>query len=357
VLSLALASATGLACATANAPQTDTVLTWPEPPLVTRIETVRTIARARDIQGDPSFWESVGMTLGVYGPSRGRALAHPADVAVSPDGGTVYVSDFAQGIVHAYDLERGETRYLAENEPLDRPLGLAVEASGNLWVVEQAARQLRLLSPEGATLRVLSSDELVRPVDVAVDEQRGRMYVVDGARQKSPDHYVHVFDTAGNHVGRIGEGKGSGGGHLLFPTYATLDAAGNLFVSDTMNSRIAVFDPEGTYLREVGERGNGIGMFDKPKGVAVDSFGNVYVVDSSWSNVQIFGPEGDVLLYFGGRGGHPGLLRNPTGIAISATNTIFVADYLNHRLSVYRLVNTGPDDGIPEERRQMRASP
>ena len=98
-------------------------------------------------------------------------------------------------------------------------------------------------------------------------------------------------------------------------------------------------------------------MFDKPKGVALDSFGNVYVVDSSWANVQIFGPEGDLLLFFGGRGSYPGLLRNPTGIAVStATDTIFVADYLNRRLSVYRLVNTGPGDGVPEERRQVRAS-
>jgi hypothetical protein len=73
------------------------------------------------------------------------------------------------------------------------------------------------------------------------------------------------------------------------------------------------------------------------------------VVDSSWSNVQIFGPRDDVLLFFGGRGGLPGLLRNPTGIAISPNNEIFVGDYLNRRFGVYRLVNTGPGDGVPAE--------
>jgi DNA-binding beta-propeller fold protein YncE len=325
---------------------------------VTRIETVRTISGAPDIRPEPSAWQVLGSAVGVYAPDAGRPLAHPADVAVSPDGSTVYVSDFAQGIVHVFDLARGETRYFGESEPLARPFGLTVDSAGNLWVVEQAAHGVRKLGADGQTLATLRSDLLIRPVDVALDEQRGRLYVVDGSRQASPEHYVHVFDLEGNPIGRVGEGRGSGDGQLLFPTYASVDPDGNLLVADTMNSRIAVFDAEGRYLRSFGERGNGLGMFDKPKGVALDSFGNAYVVDSSWGNVQIFGPEGDILLFFGGRGHYPGLLRNPTGIAIaSASNTIFVADYLNHRLCVYQLINTGPGDGIPTEPNQARAAP
>jgi len=114
-----------------------------------------------------------------------------------------------------------------------------------------------------------------------------------------------------------------------------------------MNSRISVFDAQGEFVRTIGSRGDGFGLFDKPKGVDLDAFGNVYVVDSSWSNVQIFGPDGDVLLYFGGRGGYPGLLRNPTAIAIAPDNTIYVGDYLNRRVTIYRLVNTEAGDGLP----------
>jgi DNA-binding beta-propeller fold protein YncE len=89
-------------------------------------------------------------------------------------------------------------------------------------------------------------------------------------------------------------------------------------------------------------------MFDTPKGVAVDAFGNVYVVDSGWSNVQIFNPRGRVLLFFGGRGPVPGMLKNPTAIAIDRQNVIYVADYLNHRIEVYRLVNTTAEDSFRE---------
>src|SRR5574341_794774 len=87
-------------------------------------------------------------------------------------------------------------------------------------------------------------------------------------------------------------------------------------------------------------------MFDKPKGVALDTFGNVYVADSGWSNVQIFNPKGRVLLFFGGRGPIPGMLKNPTAIATDRNNQIYVADYLNHRVEVYRLVNTKPEDSF-----------
>jgi DNA-binding beta-propeller fold protein YncE len=116
------------------------------------------------------------------------------------------------------------------------------------------------------------------------------------------------------------------------------DSTGNVYVSNTLNGRIEVFDAEGTYLRHIGERGNGYGMFDKPKGVAIDSFDNVYVVDSGWSNVQIFNQKGEVLLFFGGRGEYPGLLANPTGIAIDKRNRIYVADFLNYRVASYQLV-------------------
>jgi hypothetical protein len=141
-------------------------------------------------------------------------------------------------------------------------------------------------------------------------------------------------------------GKGIEAGQFLFPTYLILDGQGNLYVTDTLNSRIEMFDPDGKYIRSFGQRGSAWGMFDKPKGVALDSFGNLYVVDSGWSNVQIFNAKGQVLLFFGGRGPIPGMLKNPTAVAIDRTNRIYVADYLNHRVEEYRLVNTRGEDSF-----------
>jgi len=323
---------------------------WPEPPLVTRVEHVRTISSPLDLdpRSTESVWDRfVHFLLGTR--KTVRTLAHPMDVEVSPDGGTVYVSDFAQGIVHVFDLVEGVARYVGDGR-LARPFGLALDSKGNLYIAEQAKRQIRVVNPDGETLQIVQSDQLIRPADIELDEKRGRLYVADPSRQRSSDHFVRVFDLDGNYLGEIGQGRGLGDGKLLFPTYLALDPDGTLYVSDTMNGRVSVFNAEGNFVRTVGERGDGFGQFDKPKGVALDSFGNLYVVDSSWANVQIFGPESDVLLYFGGRGGYPGFLRNPTGIAVAREqNTIYVGDYLNHRIGVYRLVNTGPGDGLSSQ--------
>ena len=132
----------------------------------------------------------------------------------------------------------------------------------------------------------------------------------------------------------------------MFPTYVTVDGQGNVYVADTLNSRVEEFDADGKYLRSYGERGNSWGMFDKPKGVAVDNFGNLYVVDAGWSNVQIFNQKKQILMFFGGRGQIPGMLRTPTAIAIDKNNRIYIGDFLNHRVEVYQLVNTTADDSF-----------
>ncbi len=147
-------------------------------------------------------------------------------------------------------------------------------------------------------------------------------------------------------IAKIGEDKGEKPGQFLFPTYLALDSKGNLYVTDTLNSRVQMFDAEGKYVKSFGQRGNAWGMFDKPKGVAIDSFGNVYVADSGWSNVQIFNQSQQVLLFFGGRGPIPGMLMNPTAMSIDKQNHIYVADYLNHRVEEYQLVNTKAADSF-----------
>jgi DNA-binding beta-propeller fold protein YncE len=133
---------------------------------------------------------------------------------------------------------------------------------------------------------------------------------------------------------------------MLFPTYVTVDPQGSVYVTDTLNSRVQMFDASGNYVKSFGQRGNAWGMFDKPKGVALDSYGNVYVADSGWSNVQIFNQKGEILLFFGGNGRNPGLLWAPTAVTIDSQNRIYVADNLNHRVEVYQLVNTNAADSF-----------
>jgi DNA-binding beta-propeller fold protein YncE len=338
-----------LAAGCASAPATEKPrfirLTWPEAPETPRIVFERWFSSERHLGHDRSFMERLSQVL--VGTATVKSyLEQPMDVAVSDDGNLVFVSDFTRGKVFRFDLEAEKVTAMPGDEMLGRPFGIDLDATGNLYVVEQAARAVRVLSPDGKFLRSFTDASLVRPADLAIDRERALVYVADPSLQGSTDHSVKVFDLEGRLVRTLGSGRGLCETCLLFPTYVAVGNDGKVYVTSTIKARVDIFDAAGNHVGSAGERGTGFGMFDRPKGVTLDSFGNLYVVDSGWSNVQIFNPKGQVLLFFGGRGDYPGLLKNPTGIAIDKNNRIYVADYLNNRVTVYQLANTTAEDSF-----------
>lgn len=340
-------------CATVSPQQTAEIL-WPAPPETARIKFLGLLRNQDDLRalqggkGGRQWFEEA-----LLGPKKvTNALQQPMGLALSRSGARLYVTDYAKPDVLVFDFEKRTVRSLGGNGGgCQSPLGIAVDAADNVYVVDSTPKQIRVFSPSEAALRSITHESLVRPTGIAVDDARNRLYVADSATAASEQHVIRVFDLAGTYLKALGEEAGAAG-PLAFPTYLTLDPQGNLYVADTMNARVQVFDAEGRYVKTIGERGDAYGMFDKPKGVALDSFGNLYVVDSSWSNVQIFNPRGEILLYFGGRGKVPGLLFNPTGITIGAENRIFVADAFNQRVAMYQLINTTAEDSFPSRASQ-----
>jgi DNA-binding beta-propeller fold protein YncE len=330
----------------ATAPKKEEVrLVWPPPPLPARIEFVRSIISDASLDRDTTFAEQLVNFLAGRKPPANRVV-EPMGIAVSDDGQRLYVSDFAQLEVFIFDFATKKFRKLGTEQKLARPVGLALDSDERLYVVEQEKKGFSVFARDGKHLRFVTHQSLERPAGIAIDRARGRIYVADTAHTKSAEHTVKIFDMGGQLVGKLGHEKGEAPGQFLFPTYVAVDRDGNVYVTDTLASRVQMFAADGTYVKSFGQRGNAWGMFDKPKGVALDSFGNVYVADSGWSNVQIFNPKGQILLFFGGRGPIPGMLKNPTAIAIDGQNQIYVADYLNHRIEQYRLVNTTAQDSF-----------
>ncbi len=319
-------------------------LSWPSPPEKTRIEFVRSVTSDKDLADDTTFTQSVINFLSGSKPPPNHII-EPMGLAVSDDGQVLYVADSGWQQVFVFDF--GNKKF-SKIEGFAHPLGLALDAQQNLYVVDQAKKNIRVFDRAGKELRVITDKSVVHPTGIAIDRQRGKIYVVDTAIKTSNEHNVKIFSLDGKLLGHIGKGQGNDPGMFMFATYVAVDGEGNVFVTDTLNNRVQMFDPNGKYVRTIGGNGDAPGMFARPKGVALDSFGNLYVADSGWSNVQIFNRKGQVLLFFGGRGPMPGLLRNPTAVAISRDNHIYVGDYINHRVEVYALVNTTPADSVVE---------
>ena len=72
------------------------------------------------------------------------------------------------------------------------------------------------------------------------------------------------------------------------PERVAIGGDGNVYVADTLNHRIQVFDPEGRFLCKWGTEGKGDGQFNEPLGLAIDGAGNVYVADAHNDRIQVF---------------------------------------------------------------------
>jgi len=136
-------------------------------------------------------------------------------------------------------------------------------------------------------------------------------------------------------------GPGSGDGQLRAPKGIAADAAGNIYVADSQNHRIQVFDPNGAFLRRFGSEGAEAGQFKEPWGVAVAPNGNIYVADTWNHRIQVFDPQGQPLFMWGafGEAAEPmasgDLLYGPRDIAFDEQGYLYVSDTGNKRIVKY----------------------
>ena len=109
----------------------------------------------------------------------------------------------------------------------------------------------------------------------------------------------------------------------------------NLYVADTLNHRIQVFNREGGFLSKWGRQGRNEGEFDMPWGIEVDGQGNVYVADWRNHRIQKFSPDGQFLMCVGSPGSGEGELDHPSSVAVDKEGIIYVADWGNERLQIF----------------------
>ena len=147
-----------------------------------------------------------------------------------------------------------------------------------------------------------------------------------------------MFDDSGTLLRVIGR-RGDRDGEFNFPSHLAL-AQGELYVTDTLNSRVQVFgaDTGGQPLRVLGRRGLVLGDLVRPKGVGVDGEGNVYVVESYYDSLLVFSRQGEFLMPIGGTGTATGRFYLPAGVWVDARNRVYVADMFNGRVVLFQFL-------------------
>ena len=319
----------------AAAPET---LVWPLPPEPPRIRYVMTYHGADDFDTKkPSRWKTLLLGPDESSLRRPETMIKPYGIAVAPDG-RVFVTDTAARRVFAFDPELRKVAFIGEqgNGRLTKPIGVAVDEQGRVFVADATLGRVFAYSPDGSlALAIGHEGEFKNPSGLAIDRLNKRLYVADASK-----HQIGCYSTLdGTPVRTIGQ-RGTGPGQFNFPTNITRRADGRLYVTDTMNFRVQVFDPDGAFLSQFGRLGDAAGDFDKPKGIAVDSAGHIYVVEGINDAVQVFDESGRLLLAFGESGSGDGQFWLPSGIAI-VNDIVYVADSANRRVQVFQYLKGG----------------
>ncbi len=111
-----------------------------------------------------------------------------------------------------------------------------------------------------------------------------------------------------------------------------IDDRDRLYVADSGNHRIQVFDGGGNLLDMWGSRGTDLGQMAFPYDVAVTPDGFAYVCEYGNNRVQKFTKEGESLGTWGGPGREPGRLHSPWSLAVDRLGRVHVLDTENHRV-------------------------
>ena len=220
-----------------------------------------------------------------------------------------------------------------------RPTGVAIAAARNTLVVSDAGNNrvqvFRLERGATGEVRRVSfaksfgrwgkgAGEFDGPEGVALDTD-GNVYVCDSGNAR-----VEVFDAQLHFVRELEAAPG----HLRLPLSIGFDGkAERLYVVDAGNLQVHVFSRAGQWLNAWGKPATppGPGTFAYPFGLALGNDDSVYLTDSRRQNVQQFKTSGDFVREWGGPGQEPGRFFQPEGIAADSDGRLIVVDFGSHR--------------------------
>ena len=178
--------------------------------------------------------------------------------------------------------------------------------------------------------------QFVNPRAMALSPQ-GQLYVAD-----SGNHRIQIFDQNGTFLKSWAVPAGNAPGQVGDEMWGiAVSADGKVYISDTWNHRVEIFDEDGNFISEFGSfadtQGDAAafpGTFWGPRDIVLDADGNLYVTDTGNKRIEKFSATGEFLGAWGGGGITPGHFEEPTGLAMDADGNLYVADTWNQRVQV-----------------------
>ncbi len=323
------------------------------------------------------------------GPASNAALSAPRNLTLDSFG-NLYISEFERHRVRKVTPDGRITTIagtgargfsgdggFAVLAQLAFPAGLAVDASGSLYIADSQNQRIRRITSRGMISTVLGgvpATALLTPTAVAVNRE-GAVFVLDQSHTiLSLTPSAAWITAAGTGAAAFsGDGTSASQAALLCPNDLALGSSGDLYIAD--GSRIRRVDSSGiihtvagdAYVHAVGDGGPALAArLLQPASVALDTLGNLYIAETGAHRVRKVTASGAIETSFGN--GVPGFIGDgapsagspssgPAGVAVDSTGALIVAEAGNHRVRriaagrVSTLIGTGDAGTTAEAKR------
>ncbi len=309
--------------------------------------------------GNPGFADGNGAEASFKSPA-GIVVDNIGNVYVGDHGTHCIRKITPSGVVTtlAGSGNKGAVDGVGAEASFQHPSGLGVDGDGNIYVCDTGNQRIRKITPSGVVTTIAGSGKpafadgvgtaasFSRPLWVALDKN-GNLYMADAdnnrIRKITPTGAVTTL--AGSSSAGYADGQGTAA-QFNYPTSVAVDGLGNIYVTDCGNNRIRKITPSGTVTTLAGSASAGYAdgqgtaaQFNYPTSVAVDGLGNIYVADNGNQRIRKITPSGTVttLAGSGNKGAEDGYgtaasFNGLLGLAVDATGTVYVADLANHKI-------------------------
>jgi sugar lactone lactonase YvrE len=319
-------------------------IVWPNPPAIARIKyqafySAQALSQVQTVATSKSKWmDRLAGTTPTSEEKMLFQLAQPLGLAVDSKG-KVYVADEKVGAIFIFNTETREAEMIKNKVEAHfvRIIGLAMDDDDRLFVSDAALHHVLVFNAAHKAENIIT-EGLVSPGSMALDRENRILYVSDVELDQ-----VLAYDADSlkllRKMGTTGhKHELTTPGDFAKPTGLAVDKDGNLYVADTLNDRIEIFDADGNFVKTFGKNGDGPGAFARPKGVTIDSDGNIWVTDGALDRVQVFNQDLQLLIIMGGHGLLPGQFQGLVGIYADKNNRIFTSEIYPGRVQQFRYV-------------------
>jgi len=308
------------------------------------------------------------------GPATSAKLSAPSAAAVDALG-NLYIADAGSNLVEQVSpagqivviagggsTVPSTTSEAATSAKLNHPTGVAVDASGNVYIADQgnalieevSAGQIVVLAGGGGTVPGTSPGtatqaKLTTPTGVAVNAAGTAVYVADQG-------LAEIWEVTAGTIQVVAGGGGTApsttpegalSAQLTTPAGVAVDSAGNFYIADTVGlveevtaGQIVLLAGGGSTAPSLTPEPGYKASLGAPIGVAVDNMGNLYIADQGNNQIEEVNLLAQSIVVVAGGGSNapqnPGIpatavgLNGPTGVAINTPGTLFIADAGNH---------------------------